>query len=116
MMVGLGRIGTLVATMALAEEGGAGLTLGIWGAVQACCAGLAIATGGLLRDGISHLALADHLGAALAHRATGYASVYIIEIIMLLATIIVLGPLVGRSQRLLSNKAQGPFGLSEFPT
>lgn len=114
--IGLFSVGTLVATMALAEEGGAGLTLGIWGAVQACCAGLAIATGGLLRDGISHLALADHLGAALAHRATGYASVYIIEIIMLLATIIVLGPLVGRSQRLLSNKAQGPFGLSEFPT
>ncbi len=118
--IGLFSVGTLVATMALAEAGGAGLTLGVWGAVQACCAGLAIAGGGLLRDGIGYLALNDHLGSALAAQATGYSVVYIIEIILLLGTIIVLGPLVGRGRHPSPNAAlaqsRAEFGLSEFPT
>ncbi len=118
--IGLFSVGTLVATMALAQEGGAGLTLGVWGAVQACCAGLAIAAGGLLRDGIAYLALSDQLGTAIASRATGYSVVYITEIILLLGTLVVLGPLVGRGQHLSPNAAparsQGEFGLSEFPT
>ena len=114
--IGLFSVGTLVATMTLAREGSAGLTLGVWGAVQATCAGLAIATGGLLRDGVSWLALGGHLGEAAAMRASGYATVYIIEIILLLGTLVVLGPLVGRSQQLSPNAAHGGFGLSEFPT
>lgn len=110
--VGLFSVGTLVAAMALGKEGSSGLALGAWGAVQASCAGLAIALGGLLRDAIASLALADGLGATLAQRATGYGTVYALEIVLLLATLVVLGPLVGRVRA----TGQTHFGLTEFPT
>ncbi len=42
--------------MNLETDGQNGLALGAWGAVQASCAGLAIAVGGALRDGVSDLA------------------------------------------------------------
>lgn len=114
--VGLFSVGTLVAAMALGRPGNdgvsSGLALGAWGAVQASCAGIAIAAGGLIRDVVASLALADGFGATLAQRATGYGTVYILEIGLLLATLVVLGPLVGRVRT-------GPaphFGLTEFPT
>jgi BCD family chlorophyll transporter-like MFS transporter len=110
--LGLFSVGTLVAAMALGRDGTAGLALGAWGAVQASCAGLAVAIGGILRDAISALALTDGLGATLAMRATGYGTVYALEIGLLLATLVVLGPLVGRV-RLAAPKH---FGLTEFPT
>jgi hypothetical protein len=53
---GLFSVGTLTAAMALARSGTSGLALGAWGAVQATCAGLAIALGGILRDLIGSLA------------------------------------------------------------
>jgi BCD family chlorophyll transporter-like MFS transporter len=115
---GLFSVGTLSAIMAIAGSGqhkGSGLALGAWGAVQATCAGLAIAAGGLIRDGVSALALADQIGATLAYRATGYGTVYLIEIILLLVTMIVLGPLVGGQQG-DSAMPQPRFGLTEFPT
>lgn len=110
--MGLFSVGTLVAAMALGRDSGAGLALGAWGAVQASCAGLGIAFGGLLRDGIAALALDQGFGATLAVRATGYGTVYAIEICLLLATLVALGPLVGR----LAFTASGRFGLTEFPT
>ncbi|QYU68270.1 PucC family protein [Leptolyngbya sp. 15MV] len=113
--VGLFSVGTLVAAMALAREGTSGLALGAWGAVQASCAGLAIAAGGMLRDLVSGLAVADGLGPTLADRATGYSVVYLAEIALLLATLVVLGPLVGRP-RTNDEFAHRRFGLDEFPT
>lgn len=115
---GLFSVGTLNMIMVIAGSGqhkGSGLALGAWGAVQASAAGLAIAAGGLIRDGVSALALADRIGETLAYRATGYGSVYLIEIVLLLVTMIVLGPLVGGQKR--DTAAPQPrFGLTEFPT
>lgn len=109
---GLFAVGTLNAAMALAPADRAGIALGGWGAVQATCAGLAIAIGGAARDLIANAALADGLGPVLAHRATGYGSVYVIEIALLLVMLIVLGPLVRERD---GNAAPERFGLSEFP-
>ncbi|RIV85613.1 BCD family MFS transporter [Aurantiacibacter zhengii] len=114
--VGLFSVGTLVAAMALASNGTSGIALGAWGAVQASCAGLAIAIGGVLRDLISSFAVADGLGAAVADRATGYATVYMIEIALLLVTLVVIGPLVGRDRSNADHMQQSRFGLTEFPT
>ena len=115
---GLFSVGTLSAIMAIAGSGqhkGSGLALGAWGAVQASASGLAILAGGLIRDGVSALAVADQIGHTLAYRATGYGTVYLIEIVLLLVTMIVLGPLVG-GQRVDAATPQSRFGLTEFPT
>ncbi|KLI62841.1 BCD family MFS transporter [Aurantiacibacter marinus] len=114
--VGLFSVGTLVAAMALAPKESAGLALGAWGAVQATAMGFAIALGGIIRDVVGSFAAAEGLGTALADRATGYTAVYTLEIILLLGTLIVLGPLVGRTRSGGSDNAATPFGLQEFPT
>lgn len=108
---GLFAVGTLTATMELSSAGESGLPLGVWGAVQATTAGLAIAAGGAIRDVISHYAGSGALGAALVGPATGYAAVYQLEIVFLFAALIAIGPLAAHSRR---RKSQG-FGLAEFP-
>lgn len=87
---------TLTAAMGAAAENQIGLTLGVWGAVQASAAGMAVAGGGLIRDGVAALAERGALGEALAQPATGYSVVYHIEIALLFATLIAIGPLVRR--------------------
>jgi BCD family chlorophyll transporter-like MFS transporter len=89
---------TLTAAMNTARRGQIGLALGVWGAVQASAAGIAIAAGGLLRDGVSALATAGRLGEALQNPATGYGTVYAIEILLMFATLVAVGPLVRPSQ------------------
>jgi BCD family chlorophyll transporter-like MFS transporter len=112
---GLFSVGTMIAAMGLSQKNSAGLALGAWGAVQASCAGAGIAVGGLVRDGMAYIALQDGMGATLAHRATGYGTVYVIEILLLLVTLVVLGPVIGLH---LKDRDIGDarFGLSEFPT
>lgn len=112
---GLFAVGTLTAAMALAENGQSGLALGAWGAVQASCAGLAIALGGAIRDIVSGLAMSGSLGEALVSPATAYGFVYHIEIALLFATLIALGPLVRRAPR-DEDGSPHAFGLTEFPT
>jgi MFS transporter, BCD family, chlorophyll transporter len=111
---GLFAVGTLTAAMELARNGQCGLVLGAWGAVQATAAGIAIALGAALRDGVSSLAADGILGPALKTPATGYSFVYHIEIALLFATLVAIGPLVrrahGRRLRPLSK-----FGLAEIP-
>ena len=85
---------TLTAAMATAPRGQVGLTLGIWGAVQASAAGGAVALSGLLRDGVSVLADRGALGVTLVHPATGYVAVYSVEIALLFVTLVAIGPLV----------------------
>ena len=87
---------TLTAAMGTARNGQIGLALGIWGAVQASAAGMAIGAGGLIRDGVSALAAEGALGQAMNNPATGYSVVYHIEIALLFATLIAIGPLVRR--------------------
>ena len=111
---GLFAVGTLTAAMALDSQGQSGLALGAWGAVQASCAGVAIALGGAIRDATSALAAQGALGPALTGPSTGYGMVYNIEIVLLFATLIAIGPLVrstGESRPLPSSR----FGLAEFP-
>ena len=114
---GLFSVGTLTAAMAISDDealdGRTGLALGAWGAVQASCAGLAIALGAFLRDLVSAAAASGKLGPTLTGPSTGYAAVYGIEIVLLFGTLVALGPLVRGN----TNPAQSGtrFGLSEFP-
>lgn len=85
---------TLTAAMSTAPRGHIGLTLGIWGAVQASAAGGAVAVSGLVRDGVDVLAERGVLGPTLIHPATGYIAVYFIEIVLLFVTLVAIGPLV----------------------
>ncbi len=91
MLIGFGAglfgHGTLTATMNLAPKNQSGLALGAWGAVQATGAGVAIALGGVIRDVV----------AAHTTSLSGYISVYTIEIVLLIATIIAMAPLIRRS-------------------
>ena len=115
--LGLFSVGTLIEAMNLARSETAGLALGAWGAVQASCAGAGIAFGGALRDIIASLAVGD-AGTTIASRAAGYTSVYVIEIVLLLAGLAAIGPLVGRGRRTApdGSNAEPSFGLREFPT
>jgi BCD family chlorophyll transporter-like MFS transporter len=91
---GLFAVGTLTASMELADASRSGLVIGAWGAVQASAAGVAIALGGITRDVVGWFAMKGSLGEALTNPATGYSVVYHVEIALLFATLIAIGPLV----------------------
>ena len=123
--IGVGGIGfgsgmfahsTLTVAMKLAPKGQIGLALGVWGAVQASASGGAIAISGVLRDGINGLARSGHFGDALSGPATGYSAVYNLEILLLFATLVAIGPLVrftrNDSPALSTNPAFPDFHLS----
>jgi BCD family chlorophyll transporter-like MFS transporter len=76
--------GTLTATMNLAAKDQAGLALGAWGAVQATAAGVAVALGGIMRDLVAHA----------TNSVTGYLSVYALEVVLLLITMVAMIPLL----------------------
>lgn len=83
--------GTLTATMNLAPRNQAGLALGAWGAVQATAAGIAIAISGIVRDVVNAaVGSSEHLWGV----ATGYVTVYCIEITLLVITIVAAYPLI----------------------
>jgi len=111
---GLFAVGTLSASMAIAKRAGSGLALGAWGAVQATAAGLGVASGGALRDVVSNLASGGALGPALLGPSTGYSFVYQVEILLLFATLIVIGPLA-RHAVPKDEVAGAGFGLADFP-
>ncbi|MBY0568750.1 MAG: BCD family MFS transporter [Hyphomonadaceae bacterium] len=112
---GLFAVGTLTAAMALTRDGQSGLALGAWGAVQATAAGIGIAVGGALRDVVGGLAESGALGAALAGPATGYGFVYHLEIGLLFAALIAIGPLARHASAHPQNTTT-KFGMAEFPT
>jgi BCD family chlorophyll transporter-like MFS transporter len=89
-MIGLGAgmfgHGTLTATMNQAPKEQAGMALGTWGAVQATCAGVAMALGGIMRDAV----------ASWSDSATGYTSVYTLELLLLCTTLVMMVPLIGK--------------------
>ncbi len=117
--LGLFSVGTLMEAMTIAKSETAGLALGAWGAVQASCAGAGIAIGGLLRDLVAMLVQGGDPAAGMATRASGYATVYMLEIALLLVGLAALGPLVGPRRTRLPGGADPearPFGLREFPT
>ncbi len=105
---GLFGVGTLSAAMNLDARIDNGLALGAWGAVQALAGGSAIAVSGALRDLFSALAARGSLGPALTGPAVGYGVVYHIELLLLLATLVALGPLVGQVDRSRPSKPHHP--------
>ena len=117
LLIGMGGgfflVGTLAAAMARERNGESGLALGAWGAVQAMSAGLAIAAGGAMRDAITGLATRGALGPTLNSASTGYGAVYQLEILLLFATLVAIGPLV-RSGTVTRPESDG-FGWAEFP-
>jgi BCD family chlorophyll transporter-like MFS transporter len=118
---GLFAVGTLTAAMGLERGTGLnGLVIGAWGAVQATCAGVAMALGGTLRDAVGALGQAGWLGEALVGPATGYGFVYHLELLLLLATLAVLGPLVRPAPQPAAAGSceateRARFGLADLP-
>jgi BCD family chlorophyll transporter-like MFS transporter len=111
---GLFAVGTLTAAMLLAGSAPAGLVIGTWGAVQATALGCAVFLGGALKDVTETLISSGVLSAQLAGPATPYGAVYHLEIIILFASLVALGPLVRR----LGNDKNHPLTmqLAEFPS
>jgi BCD family chlorophyll transporter-like MFS transporter len=95
---GLFSHGTLTATMNSAPKDQIGLALGTWGAVQATCASVAVALGGIVSDTVGTLASRGALGPGLSGENTGYVFVYGVEIVMLAATIVLMSGLVAGRQ------------------
>ena len=111
---GLFYVGMLTAAMDLASSGAgtmSGFALGAWGGVQATAAGIGVGLSGVLRDAVSGFASDGALGAATSP-ATGYITVYQIEIVLLFATLAVIGPLVRSGKR---TTRQPGFGLAQYP-
>jgi BCD family chlorophyll transporter-like MFS transporter len=81
---GLFAHGTLTATMQLAPREHIGLAMGAWGAVQATAAGVGMAAGGLVRDGVA-------LGSS---SVLGYSAVYGLEILLLALTLWAMAPMM----------------------
>jgi MFS transporter, BCD family, chlorophyll transporter len=120
---GLFSVGTLTAAMNMETSAGdtsfgcAGMILGAWGAVYATATGVSIALGGAIRDLVSGLAVHGSLGASLASPGIGYSFVYHLELYMLFATLVAIGPLVRASWQVseVSRQPVSKFGLAEFP-
>lgn len=111
---GLFAVGTLMAAMAQATDEQAGLALGAWGAVQASATGLAMAVGGGLRDVVGSLAARGAFGAGFDGTSIGYVVTYQLEIVLLFATVVVIGPLA-RHLRHGEQKPIKRFGITETP-
>jgi MFS transporter, BCD family, chlorophyll transporter len=113
---GLFAVAMLTASMYLAKEGQSGLALGAWGAVVATSTGVAVGLGGALRDLVTRLAEHGVLGPAMTGPEVGYSFVYHLEIGLLFATLVAIGPLV-RSVRTSGSSTTdtSKFGLNEFP-
>jgi BCD family chlorophyll transporter-like MFS transporter len=111
---GLFSVGTLTGAMALGPGNRNGLALGAWGATQATAAGVGIALGGAIRDMVGMLSNQGLLGSAFEGPAPGYAVVYHIEIALLFAALVAIGPLVRVSVRRREDSPRA-FGLAEFP-
>jgi BCD family chlorophyll transporter-like MFS transporter len=111
---GLFAVGTLTMAMDLQIGDSAGMALGAWGAVQATAAGASIAAGGLVKDLIGSLATGGWLGESLISPVTGYSFVYHLEMYLLFAVLIAIGPLAKRARHEQAVQ-QRKFGLAEFP-
>ena len=122
VLIGLGGGLFTVCTLTIAMNDAAqnsrgeanGLALGAWGAVQATAGGLAIAVSGFIRDAVGAAAVSGKLGAALAVPATGYGFVYQVEIVLIFASLVAIGPLV-RSAHPGTLAPTNTFGLAELP-
>ena len=121
-IIGLGEgifaVGTLTYAMGLRDMVQSGIALGAWGAVFATSEGLALAVSGVVKDFISHLIARGVLTGGMADPQVPYSFVYHVEIYLLFATLVALGPLVA-VRRPVRAAADGGvsarFGLAELP-
>jgi MFS transporter, BCD family, chlorophyll transporter len=90
---GLFGHGTLTATMRSATDDQTGLALGAWGAVQATAAGVAVALGGIIRD-VIHAVFPQFQ----PEQGVGYVTVYSLELVLLVATLVTMIPLLRRAR------------------
>ena len=111
---GLFAVGTLTAAMGMERREHIGMALGAWGAVQATAAGASVALGGALRDSVSALATRGDLGEVLHDATTGYSVVYHLEMFLLFASLVAIGPLV-RARSPLAASRSSSFGLADLP-
>lgn len=112
---GLYTVGLLTAAMNLGRITGSGIALGAWGAAQATAAGLAIAAGGAVRDIVAVMAANGTLGSVFASPDAGYGVVYHIEIALLFAALIAVGPLARYAGPETQRRDGDTFGLAAFP-
>jgi BCD family chlorophyll transporter-like MFS transporter len=68
-----------------------------------------------MRDIVDAAAMAGTFGPGMQNATTGYSVVYHIEIYLLFATLIAVGPLV-RTRRTADQQQTGHIGLADFPT
>jgi BCD family chlorophyll transporter-like MFS transporter len=120
MIIGFGEglfgVGTLSTAMALRDPSQHGIALGAWGAVFATAEGSSFAVSGILKDWVSHLVASGRLGPALRAPTVAYDVVYLLEIVVLLATIVALVPLVRRQVAMARDEVVArPFGLADIP-
>jgi BCD family chlorophyll transporter-like MFS transporter len=121
-IIGLGEgifaVGTLTYAMGLRDMVQSGIALGAWGAVFATSEGLALAVSGVVKDFISHLIARGVLTGGMADPQVPYSFVYHVEIYLLFATLVALGPLVAvrRPVRVAADGGvSARFGLAELP-
>ena len=103
--LGAGLFGhaTLTATMRSAPREQIGLALGTWGAAQATAAGIGVALAGIVRDIV--VGLQSETGNS---AQTPYNTVFMIEVISLVAVLFVIWPMVRRaSSRIEINRSNG---------
>jgi BCD family chlorophyll transporter-like MFS transporter len=103
--------GTLTATMNRAPKDQAGLALGAWGAVQATAAGLGVALSGAIRDLVNALLGSTDGPLGLAGAASGYVTVYALEMVLLVVTIAATIPLIRRVSRRRAGRTPTEGGL-----
>jgi MFS transporter, BCD family, chlorophyll transporter len=111
---GLFAVSTLSAAISMSDPREAGFALGVWGAVQATAAGVAMGFGGLIRDLIATLTAHGLFGAALSGPATGYIVVFHVEVLLLFLALAAIGPLAGHRDEAMQ-KSPESFGVPEFP-
>jgi BCD family chlorophyll transporter-like MFS transporter len=115
---GIFAVGTLTYAMGLRDVVQSGIALGAWGAVFATSEGLALALSGVVKDALAHLIARGVLTGGMADPQVPYSFVYHVEIYLLFATLIALGPLVA-TRRVPRQAGLGPaparFGLAELP-
>jgi BCD family chlorophyll transporter-like MFS transporter len=113
---GLFAVCTMLAAMEVSDTTDSGIAIGAWGAVQATAIGVGLALGGFIRDAVNFAVEAGMAGSALSAPAAGYGVVYHIEIGLLFASLVALGPLVGRARRRSTDHQQvRRFGIAELP-
>jgi BCD family chlorophyll transporter-like MFS transporter len=119
MMIGFGEglfgVGTLSYAMGIRDSSQHGIALGAWGAVFATAEGLSFAVSGVAKDWMSHLIANQTFGTAITSAAAPYTVVYLLEIVVLFATLAALATLGRRTIASEAVDSSRPFGLADIP-